>query len=405
MRIWIINHYALPPSHAGGTRHHSLAKELIARGHEVIVIASSLHYHTRTDNVLLPGETARYQDEQGVPFLWLRTPAYSSGIGRIRNMLAFTLRVWRGKEVRKLPPPDIIIGSSVHLGAVFAAERLAQRYHVPFVMEVRDLWPQTLVDLGEFSPRHPAIQALYWLERFLYRRAARIITLGPGMGSYIEAHGSPCEKATWIPNGVDLRIVPGPTPAPNGNPLVAVYAGAHGVANALGTIIEAAAILQAQGWAERVLLRLVGDGPEKPRLAAQAEALGLRNVVFEASVPKTKVFDKLAEADILLASVRRTGLYQYGISLNKLFDYMAVARPIVWGAGDCVNDPVAESGAGITTPPEDPQAMAEGIMQIAQMSPEQRYEMGLRGRRYVEQNHDFANLAQRIEQLLEQCIR
>ena len=405
MNVWIINHYAVPPTMPGGGRHYYLAQQLRARGHQAVIIASSFCHVGRSGQLLAPGERQRLEDHQGVPFLWLRTPPYQgNGSARIRNMVAFAWQLYRTRALRELPPPDVILGCSPHLLAALSAQRLARRYQIPFVMEVRDLWPQTFIDLGAFSPRHLAMRALAWLERHLYRRASRIVTLMPLAQGYIEQAAGAGDKVVWIPNGVDLDEFPEPSMPPGGRPLSVLYVGAHGVANALDTVLDAAALLQAEGGETEFEFRFVGDGPQKPYLQARAEALGLGQVRFEEVLPKQQVPARLQQADLLIVSVRRSPLYRWGLSFNKLFEYLAAARPIVFGGGESANDPVAEAGAGLTVPPEDPQAMAEALKSLAAMSPEERWEMGLRGRRYAEQHHDWVRLAESYEAVLQQAV-
>ncbi len=400
MKVWLVNHYALPPQRSGGTRHYSLARGLIRRGHDVTLIASSVDYMRRQESHLAPGEQARLEIQDEVPFLWLRTPPYQgNSLRRVVNMLAFARRV-RTVVPRRLARPDVIVGSTPHLFGAWAAYRLARRLGVPFVLEVRDLWPQTLIDLGGFSPYHPFILLLAALERTLYRRAHAIVSLLPGGPDYIAQKVGRQEGVFWIPNGVDFSLIPDPVPPPPGEPFVVMYAGAHGLANGLDVALAAARQLQQQGWGERVQFRFVGDGPEKARLMAQAAAWRLTNVQFEPPVPKEEVYHRLQAAHAFLMILRDSSLFRWGISPNKLFDFLVMARPVVF----CVRtpyNPIGEHGAGLTAPPDDPDALARAIQQLAQMSPEERWAMGLRGRAYVEQEHNLDRLAERLEQVLQ----
>lgn len=184
MRIWIVNQYAVPLSEPGITRHVEIGRRLVAAGHEVTVIAGDRHYAERDRSRLREGESARIDDVEGVRFVSLRTPAYKRNFWkRGLNLLAFVARLGRlDREGLDLPRPEVVVGSSPSLTAAFGAWWLAHRLRVPFVLEVRDLWPMSLIDLGGLSPRHPAVLVLGALERFLYRRAAAIITV-PGRPS------------------------------------------------------------------------------------------------------------------------------------------------------------------------------------------------------------------------------
>lgn len=405
MNIWIVNHYALPPTEVGGTRHYALARELIARGHNVTLIASNFNHASRQAIAATQRTGLRHEVVAGVPFLWLPTPPYSGNtVARMWNMLVFAGRVWSGQGMRRCERPDVIIGSIAHLFGAFAAERLAQRLRVPFVLEVRDLWPQTLIDMKLMGPQHPAVRIMERIERHLYRRAVGIVSLLPDAAAHMVDKGAAPEKIVWIPNGVDLRLVPPPQPPVEQEPFTVMYAGAHGVANGLDALIDAAALLQRDGYNERVRFRFIGDGPEKLRLQRRVQDEGIQCVYFEEPVPKAQVYQVLQEAHILIVTLRNLSLYRWGMSLNKLFDYLASARPIVFGA-DITSNPVAQSGGGLTVPPEDAAATAAAIKQLVAMPAAKRWEMGQRGRRFVEENHDHHRLAERLEGVLAAAVQ
>lgn len=405
MNIWIVNHYAIPPQQAGGTRHYTLAKELIRRGHKVTIVAASFDYLTRREAHLAPGELFKLEVVEGVPFLWLRTPPYSGNtVARVWNMTVFAYRVWAIIDKVLIERPNVVIGSSPHLFAALAAERLAARFHVPFVLEVRDLWPQTLIDLGNFSPKHPFIAFLEGIERYLYRKAAAILSLLPGAKEHMAEKGADPSRIVWLPNGIDLELVPPPQPPKSDGPFTVMYAGAHGLANGLDLALKAAHLLEREGWGKRVRFRFVGDGPEKPNLMQKAQALGLRSVSFENPVPKKAVYGLLQQADAFLLILPDSPLYRWGISINKMFDYLSQARPIIF----CGNTPfnaVNEAGAGITLPPANPKALAEAVKGMALMHPEERWAMGLRGRAYVEKHHSLNRLADKLEEVLKDVAK
>lgn len=401
MNIWIVNHYAIPPQQVGGTRHYALAKELIRRGHRVTIVASSFDHATRREEHLAPGELFKLEVVEDVPFLWLRTPPYAgNSVARVWNMAVFAYRVWRIAGEALVGRPDVVIGSSPHLFAALAAERLAARFRAPFVLEVRDLWPQTLIDLGSFSARHPFILLLEKIERYLYRKATRIITLLPGAGEHIKDKGGDPSRVVWIPNGIDLELVPPPQPPDEDEVFTLMYAGAHGLANGLHTVLEVAHHLEQEGWGEKVRFRLVGDGPEKPSLMERASGLRLTSVVFEDPVPKREVYRLLQQADAFLMILMESSLFRWGVSPNKLFDFMASARPIVFSVSTRFN-PVEEAKAGFTVPAGDPIALAKAIKRLAAMPREERWAMGLRGRRYVEEHHAFNRLVDKLEEVLQ----
>jgi glycosyltransferase involved in cell wall biosynthesis len=406
MNVWLVNQYAIPPTQPGITRHFSLAATLNRRGHDVTLIASSFDHVTRKETRLEPAEMFRLETIEGVRFLWLRTPPYEGNTRhRVWNMLVFAWRVWRRHGCQELPLPDVIVGSSPHLFGAFAAWRLARALGVPFVLEVRDLWPEMLVQWGDIRAGHPVFRVLAWIEQTLYRNSAWIITLWQHTPPYIAARGGDPGRISWISNGVFLdAILPQPPRKDACGPLTIMYLGAHSLTNPLHTVLDTAALLQAEGYADKVRFRFFGDGPNKSALIERAQRAGLDEMVrFEAPVPKQRVSTVITEADAFILPLHHGGLYRWGMSPNKLFDYMAAARPIVIAVD--VPNPVAEAGAGLTVPAENAKAMAEAIKKLLALAPEERWEMGLRGRRYVEAHHDMARLAERFEACLQGAIR
>lgn len=400
MNIVLVNHYAISPNMAGGTRHFSFAKELVHRGHKVTIVASSFNHKKRQETRKWQGDWFQTEIVEGVRFVWIRTPPYRGNTpARIRNMVSFAFAVWRLPSEVFGARPDVIWGSSPHLFAALAAQRIARRFHIPFVLEVRDLWPESLVALGGISRAHPFIVLLEWIERYLYSRANHIITLLPLAAEHMALKGADASKITWIPNGIDLEMIPDIGNKKENSSLVGIYAGTHGLANGLDLLLDAAKILQSSDLKDKAYFRLVGDGPEKARLMNRAQTEGINNVSFEDPVPKNDVYKILAEADFFTVVLRDSPLYQWGISLNKLFDYMALCRPIVF-SGRAPSNPVELSGAGIVTAPGDAVALAEGIRRLAQMSVSERHAYGQRGRDYVERHHAITILVNRLEGVL-----
>jgi glycosyltransferase involved in cell wall biosynthesis len=406
MKILIINQYAVPTSQPGLTRHFMLARELVKRGHEATIMATSFNHVTRTETRLEDDENSKVETIDGVRFLWLRTPSYrGNSTARIKNMFMFAWRVWRSDVIRLFGRPDIVIGSSPHLLASLAALRVAKRAGAPYVFEVRDLWPETLVHLGGMPRRHPVVVVLGWIERLLYLRANRIVTLLPAAQDYISQHGGSRDKITWIPNGIDLSLQPAARGSNQGierGTFEVVYSGTHGFANALDSILDAAALLRNVTTPD-IRFRFVGDGPAKENLEKRVREEGISNVSFQDAVPKDVVPLVLASADVLIATLKDKPLYGYGISLNKINDYMAAGIPIVFGSHG-VDDPVTRAQAGIVVPPENAQAMAEAVLSLARLTPQERNAIGARGRDYVKKNHDLGGLADVFERLLQSTL-
>jgi len=403
--LWILNHYAQPPDLPGGTRHFDLSRYLIKKyGWRIIIFTSAFHHWLRRYVKVSPSEEWKIEEIEGVNFLWIRTrPSYQcNNWRRLFNMIDFMVRAWRlGQKLPRLFPkfkrPDVVIGSSVHLFAPLAAYLIAKRFDAKFIMEVRDLWPQTLIDMDKLGSDNPLAKILRLMEKFLYKRAERIITLLPYASQYISALGIPAEKIVWIPNGVEVPANDLPEVNHTGS-FIVMYVGAHGEANALETVLQAAKHLEDRRFQE-IKFVLIGDGPEKPSLLKMAKEMRLANVEFRPSVKKEKVHATLRKADVLLFNLGKVEVFKYGISSNKLFDYMAAGRPIIF-AVNAPNNPVQEAQCGLTVPPLDPQKLANSVIKLYNMPKEERHLMGTRAREYVEEKHSITKLAERLHDCL-----
>ena len=207
MNIWILNHYATPPDTPGATRHFDFARELTKLGHRVSIFASSFFHGTRNEERLEGKQNYRRQNIDGVEFVWLRTTPYYGGNDwrRVINMLSYSFRVIP-LGIRFGESPDVILASSPHPFAGLAGYVLAKLKRAGFIFEVRDLWPQTFVDIGGYSNRSLVVKLLRVLERFLYHRAKKIIVLLPNASEYITRLGIPDSKIVYIPNGISPEL-------------------------------------------------------------------------------------------------------------------------------------------------------------------------------------------------------
>lgn len=402
MRIWLINHYAIPPTSAGGTRHYNFAKQLQKRGHEVVIIAANYNHLSHRYMGSLKDE-AELDTRFEVPFVWLPVPAYKGNtLARFWNMLAFMNSILRNKILPQLPVPDLVLGSSPHLFAALGAARLARRMKKPFILEIRDLWPESLVDLGRFTAKHPLIIVMKWIERYLYKHAQGVISLLPCADQYLIQEGVKPESILWLPNSVDLSAIPGDALIPPTNAKFTIMnAGAHGVANDLDTVLSAAKILENQGLSDRIRICLVGDGPEKARLKQRAVNENIHMVEFMDAVPKNQVYDLLKQADAFLMLLKNSPVFRWGISPNKLFDYLAMERPIIF-AVDTPFNPIEKAKAGLTIKPSEPEALASAIYNLALTPKTELQEMAKRGKRYVMEHHDLFGLSLSLERLMQE---
>jgi glycosyltransferase involved in cell wall biosynthesis len=411
MNIWMLNHYAHPPDSPGGTRHYDFARELTKRRHKVTIFASGFSHRTRKEERLKGKQNHRRQKIDGVEFIWVKTFPYYKGNNwrRALNMLSYGWRVIPA-ALRLKERPDIVLASLPHPFAGLAGWLLSKLKRASFILEVRDLWPQTFVEVAGYSNKSLTVRLMRLLEKFLYRRARKIIVLLPEASEYITGRGIPANKIVYIPNGVSPELFSGATAKlperldkliselKSGGTAIVGYTGAHGIADALDTIVEAAKLLQEQG-VDKIHFLLVGEGPEKKGLMEKADRLGLTNLSFFEPIPKNAMSKLLRAIDMAVVSLRKSGMWRYGTSKNKLFDYMMCARPIVW-AINSANDPVAEAGCGISVAPEEPEAMTKAITQLYNISEQERQEMGMRGYQYTVKYHSIPILADKLLEVM-----
>jgi glycosyltransferase involved in cell wall biosynthesis len=271
------------------------------------------------------------------------------------------------------------------------------------VFEVHDLWPLTPMELGGLRPRHPFILVMRAAENLAYRSADKVISLLPNTLGHMIEHGLDREKFLYVPNGVDVEAWQesrAPLPAEHAaafemlrkkDHLIIGYAGSHGLANSLETVIGAAWLVRDRP----VTFVLVGQGPDRDRLIEEANAAGLDNVKFFPAVPRAAVPQLLAHFDAGYLGWRRQPLYRFGISPNKLIDYMMAGLPVLHSV-DAANDPVAEADCGFSIAPEDPEALARAVNQMLELSKEERIAMGGRGRQYILAHQTYEVLAERF---------
>ena len=402
--VWIINHYAQSPAGSGGTRHYDLAGHLRELGWKTWIFAASVELNTQRQR-LEKHERARSETVDGVNFRWLKTPGYQgNGIGRIVNMVAFSWKMLVKNTTADLERPALVIGSTVHPLAAASGALLARRHRVPFIFEVRDIWPETLIALGRARRRGPSAVLLGLLERWLCRQACRVVSVLPGYGNYVRDRNIPAPEVAHVPNGVNLDNIGEPLPYVKQAAFRITYLGAHGAANDLQTLVRAMEIIELAHGVTSIECHLIGAGPLKQALAEYCAERGMKQVLFHPPVNKNAIAATASATQAFVLCGRKLpSLYQYGISMNKIPDYMAMGRPVII-AIESVNNPVIEAEAGICVRPEDPGELAGSIMKMALMSEAELRAMGLRGRRYVEQKHDMKLLAKRLADVMEQCL-
>lgn len=399
MNILLINHYAGNPALGMEYRPYYLAREWVRLGHRVMIVAASYsHYRARQP---APGDDT----VDGITYRWLPTPAYTgNGWARMRNVLSFLSQLWsQAPELAAMLRPDVVISSSTYPLDTWVARRIAQLAGARLVHEVHDLWPLSPVELSGMSPWHPFALICQSAEDAAYRHSDAVVSMLPKVHAHMARRGLDLKKLFIVPNGIspeEWAAQPAPLRADveqaidaarRAGAVIVGYAGSMGRPNALDVLLDAARLL-----ADRPLrFVLVGDGHERERLAARLRTEGLAQVALLPPIPKAQVPAFLAAIDIAYLGWQRQPLYRFGIAPNKLMDYMMAARPVLHSV-EAGNDPVAESGCGLTVAPEAPEEVARGLRQLAAMSPRERRQFGERGRAYVLKHHAYPVLARQF---------
>ncbi len=401
MHILLIHQAFAALDEAGGTRHYEMARFLVSRGHTVTIIASPISYLSgKSRDEKRPWMEVQHP-EPGITILRTYTyPAlHRSFIHRVFSFVSFMVSSFlAGLRVRKV---DLVWGTSPPIFQGITAWILARLKRARFLFEVRDLWPAFAVAVGVL--KNPfLIRISLMLERFLYQRADRLVVNSPGYIQHVLEHGA--KKVDLIPNGADPDMFSLDVSGEGfrdqwqlGQCFVAMYAGAHGISNDLGVILQAANILRGQ---EGIRFALVGDGKEKAALQKQAQALGLTNVVFVPSVPKNEMAGVMAAADACIAILKPLELYKTTYP-NKVFDYMAAGKPVLLVIDGVIREVVESCKAGIAVPPGDAQKLADAVMKLAH-DPALGREMGRAGRKAIEETYNRSHFSVQFAELLEE---
>lgn len=415
-RVWILNHYATDMMAERGGRHYWLAQEIQKKGYEPVIFASNV-VHNSDESIDLEQKLYKEFDEDVKFVLVKSTPYQGNGMSRIKNMLSFTKNVIKvGKQYAKNHgKPDIIYASSVHPLTLLAGEKLAKFFKVPCICEVRDLWPLTLVAYGAIKETSLIAKILYRGERYLYKKADAMIFTMAGGKQYIIDRGwdnvIDTNKVYHINNGVDLKqfqencekytVVD--DDLLREDIFKIVYTGSIRRVNNLGIITEAAKLLKDN---TRIKILIWGAGDCVEELKKEIEENQLTNIEYKGIVKKQQVPYILSHSDVnLLHSDSKAGqtgginLLQYGMSQNKLFEYLASGKPILstMPVGFSL---IEQFQCGVETQDVSTESIAKAMRSLSEMSA-QEFEDMRKNAQKAAQCHDFEVLANKLIQIIE----
>ena len=400
MHVLLIHQTFATPKSPGGTRHYEIGRHLVDSGHRFTAVTSHINYQTRKP---WPDDDDEFPAGFRVERTWSTAGRDNSFVSRLLAFFSFMASaVVTGVRVRNV---DVVWGTSPPLFQALGAYIVAKIKRVPFVLEIRDLWPDFAVVTGVLQ--NPAlIYVSRRLESFLYTRADLLIVNSPAYVDWVIERGAAPQKVELIPNGVDVRLFDGAdgTGARRemgiGEKFVAMYAGAHGLANHLDLILDAAALLRDR---KDILLVLVGDGRDKEHLEARVRSEDLHNVRMFPAVNKAEIPGYLAAADVCIAVLKPVPLFDMTYP-NKVFDYMAAGRPTVLAIDGVIRDVVEEASGGVFVPPDDADGVATAITRYA-ADDELRRRHGENARSFVRDRFDRRDQAGQAERTFQRALR
>lgn len=403
--IWIFNHHAQGPNLPGGTRHYDLAKELLARGYKITIFAAGYHYTLLKEMVDYNKDGYKIEKIDGVDFVWVKTYPYkSNNIKRMINIIsyAWTLNFLIPKLI--LDKPDIILGTTVHPFAPLVAQKFAKLYKIPFIFEIRDLWPQSFIDMGIWGKNSFISKVFKYIEKYSVKKADSIISLSPKTEQYLLDEYN-YKKTVYIPNSIDLDFANQNKSLPDMNDTFAqlkklkddgkklyMFTGAIVQSNSINMFIQTARKLQN----EEIQIVLVGKGQERAKYEEIAKKDFLHNISFLNPVDKKLVPKLLNFADVLLLI---QGNIQWGSS-NKLYDYLAAKKPIVTSLFVQHNDIVEELKCGFSAKYDNSDDMVNKIKKVFNLTTHEKDKMGNNAYKYVSEHFDITLMATKLEQLI-----
>lgn len=403
MRILYVSQYFPPEMGAPSARVHELSREWVRAGHQVTVLTAFAHHPIGIKAPQDRWRLTRREAHDGIDVV--RTYVYATANkGTVRRMLSYASFMASAMTIGwvRVRRPDVVIATSPQLLCGLAGYVLARVMRVPFVFEVRDLWPESMLAVDAMKENF-IIRTLRRISQFLYRHSDRIVTVGEGYRREIYKRYNVCEnQISVIPNGVDTGLF---MPVEDDKELrrefgwegrfVVLYLGTHGMAHGLQHVLETARLLTAE---KNVLFAFVGEGAEKERLKALAGELHLLNVQFIDQQEKAKVPRFYAACDLGLVSLRNSPLFQEVLP-SKIFEYLGMGRPVLLTVGGEARKLIEDAGAGEFVEPENPALLADAIKRLAG-DRDSLKKMGSRGREYVVKFYDRNEMAARYLELL-----
>lgn len=404
MHILYFHQHFSTPNGATGTRSYEMARKLLQRGHSVTMVCGS--YNVGASGLsqdFINGK--REGDVDGIRVIEFDL-SYANTDSFLTRTGQFLKFAWQSVKLALTEKYDLLFATSTPLTASIPGIFAKFFRRKPFVFEVRDLWPELPKAMGVIT--NPLILAgMSVLEKVSYLLANRCIGLSPGIVSGIQKRAKSSLPVDMVPNGCDLELFAAPVEyefpfEKKTNDIIACFTGAHGLANGLDNILDAASVLKSRG-VENIKLVFVGEGKVKGQMQQRASDENLDNCLFLPAMPKTKLVGFLQQVDIGLMPLANVPAFYYGTSPNKFFDYISCGLPVLNNYPGWLADMINEHKCGVAVPPEDAVALADALQKMAADKTE-LVAMGKRGRSLAEAEFNRAQLSDKFAHALEQAV-
>jgi glycosyltransferase involved in cell wall biosynthesis len=397
--IWFINDYAGSRYHGMEFRNYYFAKEFVKMGYSVYIISASyMHLFKKLPKI---DGNFTFEKIDGINYLWVKVPKYkeSTDKKRVLKWFVFTAKLFF-LPLKKMQKPDIIIASPMAPFLVLPAFKLAKKFNAKFIYEVKDIWPLSIIELGNISPKNPLIRAMSWCEKFAIKKADFVVSSLQNYSEHLTKDLNINRDFIWINNGIDLDEMQKTKPLPKEiiklvpkDKFIVGYTGTIGIANALEYLLQAAKELQNNS---DIAFVIVGDGKEKNSLM---QKYNLKNIVWIEPIKKEQVQSMLSLFDVCYIGLKKENLFKYGVSPNKLFDYMFSAKPIVYAIDSGKSNIVKLANCGVTAEAQNSNSIKEAILKLYAMPKEQRDILGKNGKEYVLEHFTYEKLAKKFTKL------
>lgn len=400
MRILIISHAAGTPQIGPNMRTFYLARNLVAKGHKVRIIGSG-HFHKYNQSPLPDSSKPHHTTIEGIEYTWLPTRAYTKrNYQQVLNQWHFAWLLYLGKNEHASWKPNVVIMSSPPPFGIYGAAAIAKKARAKLIFEIRDLWPEIIQELGNFSAAHPFLRLVRQAVKWAYKRAHAIVSVKPGDLTFIKSRYNPKGVLRYIPNGFDHNYILDEDykhEAFNTQHFKVVYTGALSNYYALQHLLEAANSLKTTH--PQIQFIIVGDGEDRRTYEKMKEDWELDNVVFTGHLAKKYMLSVIRQSDVAFVGLKNTKANKFGISTNKLYEYMYAQKPIL-ASYLTDHDIVAESGGGLSVKPESAVEIEKALLSFYNMSPRQRDEMASKGYAYLMKHHTFDQISERYVELI-----